>query len=125
MDAGCPLCRPGTETALPAMLSGSKEARPEPVLCVLVQPVIPTAPATCSLWSGGLVGGLRPSACQGLRTACAHRSLRVGLQISLDYWWCANVVLRGVEEVCPRVLVTVGGGPGEGDRPDGGRCWGH
>ncbi|XP_042779902.1 uncharacterized aarF domain-containing protein kinase 5 isoform X3 [Panthera leo] len=27
------------------------------------------------------------------------RSLRVGLQISLDYWWCANVVLRGVEEV--------------------------
>ncbi|XP_027456557.2 uncharacterized aarF domain-containing protein kinase 5 isoform X4 [Zalophus californianus] len=27
------------------------------------------------------------------------RSLRIGLQISLDYWWCANVVLRGVEEV--------------------------
>ncbi|XP_032465445.1 uncharacterized aarF domain-containing protein kinase 5 isoform X13 [Phocoena sinus] len=27
------------------------------------------------------------------------RSLRVGLQISLDYWWCTNVVLRGVEEV--------------------------
>ncbi|XP_059984304.1 uncharacterized aarF domain-containing protein kinase 5 isoform X4 [Lagenorhynchus albirostris] len=26
------------------------------------------------------------------------RSLRVGLQISLDYWWCTNVVLRGVEE---------------------------
>ncbi|KAI5756980.1 ADCK5 [Gulo gulo luscus] len=26
------------------------------------------------------------------------RSLRIGLQISLDYWWCTNVVLRGVEE---------------------------
>uniref|UniRef100_A0A452V1G3 ADCK5 n=1 Tax=Ursus maritimus TaxID=29073 RepID=A0A452V1G3_URSMA len=30
------------------------------------------------------------------------RSLRIGLQISLDYWWCANIVLRGVEE--PGVL---------------------
>ncbi|XP_037353630.1 LOW QUALITY PROTEIN: uncharacterized aarF domain-containing protein kinase 5 [Talpa occidentalis] len=30
------------------------------------------------------------------------RSLRVGLQISLDYWWCANVTLRGVEENSPR-----------------------
>uniref|UniRef100_A0A8C9JW80 AarF domain containing kinase 5 n=1 Tax=Panthera tigris altaica TaxID=74533 RepID=A0A8C9JW80_PANTA len=35
------------------------------------------------------------------------RSLRVGLQISLDYWWCANVVLRGVEEA-PRVPGTQG-----------------
>ncbi|XP_045876745.1 uncharacterized aarF domain-containing protein kinase 5 isoform X4 [Meles meles] len=29
------------------------------------------------------------------------RSLRIGLQISLDYWWCTNVVLRGVEENSP------------------------
>ncbi|KAB0396464.1 hypothetical protein E2I00_012108, partial [Balaenoptera physalus] len=28
------------------------------------------------------------------------RSLRVGLQISLDYWWCTNVVLRGVMSAC-------------------------
>ncbi|XP_033616711.1 uncharacterized aarF domain-containing protein kinase 5 isoform X2 [Fukomys damarensis] len=27
------------------------------------------------------------------------RSLRIGLHISLDYWWCTNVILRGVEEV--------------------------
>ncbi|XP_052604104.1 uncharacterized aarF domain-containing protein kinase 5 isoform X1 [Peromyscus californicus insignis] len=26
------------------------------------------------------------------------RSVKVGLLISLDYWWCTNVVLRGVEE---------------------------
>ncbi|XP_057387931.1 uncharacterized aarF domain-containing protein kinase 5 isoform X4 [Balaenoptera acutorostrata] len=32
------------------------------------------------------------------------RSLRVGLQISLDYWWCTNVVLRGVEENSPGYL---------------------
>ncbi|XP_053064574.1 uncharacterized aarF domain-containing protein kinase 5 isoform X3 [Acinonyx jubatus] len=32
------------------------------------------------------------------------RSLRVGLQISLDYWWCVNVVLRGVEENSPGYL---------------------
>ncbi|XP_070320464.1 uncharacterized aarF domain-containing protein kinase 5 isoform X4 [Odocoileus virginianus] len=31
-------------------------------------------------------------------------SLRVGLQISLDYWWCTNVILRGVEENSPRYL---------------------
>ncbi|KAF3822846.1 hypothetical protein GH733_008220 [Mirounga leonina] len=36
------------------------------------------------------------------------RSLRIGLQISLDYWWCANVVLHGVEEVCPCILATAG-----------------
>nr|XP_020026578.1 uncharacterized aarF domain-containing protein kinase 5 isoform X1 [Castor canadensis] len=29
------------------------------------------------------------------------RSLRIGLNISLDYWWCTNVVLRGVEENSP------------------------
>lgn len=29
------------------------------------------------------------------------RSLRVGLKISLDYWWCTNVLLRGVEENSP------------------------
>lgn len=40
----------------------------------------------------------------GAEGACAGRSLRVGLQISADYWWCTNVVLRGVEEVCPCVL---------------------
>ncbi|XP_008981248.2 putative aarF domain-containing protein kinase 5 isoform X6 [Callithrix jacchus] len=33
-----------------------------------------------------------------------HRSLKVGLQISLDYWWCTNVVLRGVEENSPGYL---------------------
>nr|KAF6270632.1 aarF domain containing kinase 5 [Myotis myotis] len=32
------------------------------------------------------------------------RSLRVGLQISADYWWCTNVVLRGVEENSPEYL---------------------
>ncbi|EHH28844.1 Putative aarF domain-containing protein kinase 5, partial [Macaca mulatta] len=32
------------------------------------------------------------------------RSLKVGLQISLDYWWCTNVVLRGVEENSPGYL---------------------
>ncbi|XP_077703823.1 putative aarF domain-containing protein kinase 5 isoform X1 [Canis aureus] len=32
------------------------------------------------------------------------RSLRIGLQISLDYWWCANVILRGVEENSPGYL---------------------
>ncbi|XP_015987365.2 uncharacterized aarF domain-containing protein kinase 5 isoform X4 [Rousettus aegyptiacus] len=30
------------------------------------------------------------------------RSLHVGLQISLDYWWCKNVILRGVEENSPK-----------------------
>ncbi|XP_054446600.1 uncharacterized aarF domain-containing protein kinase 5 [Pteronotus mesoamericanus] len=30
------------------------------------------------------------------------RSLRIGLQISMDYWWCTNVVLRGVDENSPR-----------------------
>ncbi|XP_008068174.1 uncharacterized aarF domain-containing protein kinase 5 [Carlito syrichta] len=29
------------------------------------------------------------------------RSLMIGLQISLDYWWCTNVILRGVEENSP------------------------
>ncbi|XP_070078703.1 uncharacterized aarF domain-containing protein kinase 5 isoform X2 [Equus caballus] len=32
------------------------------------------------------------------------RSLRIGLQISLDYWWCTNVILRGVEENSPGYL---------------------
>uniref|UniRef100_G1RI52 AarF domain containing kinase 5 n=1 Tax=Nomascus leucogenys TaxID=61853 RepID=G1RI52_NOMLE len=32
------------------------------------------------------------------------RSLKVGLQISLDYWWCTNIVLRGVEENSPGYL---------------------
>ncbi|XP_019485738.1 PREDICTED: uncharacterized aarF domain-containing protein kinase 5 isoform X1 [Hipposideros armiger] len=32
------------------------------------------------------------------------RSLRVGLKISLDYWWCSNVILRGIEENSPRYL---------------------
>ncbi|KAK1331792.1 hypothetical protein QTO34_007468 [Cnephaeus nilssonii] len=32
------------------------------------------------------------------------RSLRVGLQISADYWWCTNVILRGVEENSPEYL---------------------
>ncbi|XP_035887505.1 uncharacterized aarF domain-containing protein kinase 5 isoform X1 [Phyllostomus discolor] len=32
------------------------------------------------------------------------RSVRIGLQISVDYWWCTNVVLRGVEENSPRYL---------------------
>lgn len=44
------------------------------------------------------------SACPGLKVPSAGRSLRIGLQISLDYWWCTNVILRGVEEVCPRHL---------------------
>ncbi|XP_027713609.1 uncharacterized aarF domain-containing protein kinase 5 isoform X3 [Vombatus ursinus] len=29
------------------------------------------------------------------------RSLKVGLQISMDYWWCTNVILRGVDENSP------------------------
>ncbi|KAM5211049.1 putative aarF domain-containing protein kinase 5 isoform 4-T4 [Hipposideros larvatus] len=32
------------------------------------------------------------------------RSLRVGLKISLDYWWCTNVILRGIEENSPGYL---------------------
>nr|XP_004656480.1 uncharacterized aarF domain-containing protein kinase 5 isoform X1 [Jaculus jaculus] len=32
------------------------------------------------------------------------RSLRIGLNISLDYWWCTNVVLRGVQENSPRYV---------------------
>ncbi|KAM5313314.1 putative aarF domain-containing protein kinase 5 isoform 3-T3 [Glossophaga mutica] len=32
------------------------------------------------------------------------RSVRIGLQISMDYWWCTNVVLQGVEENSPRYL---------------------
>nr|XP_020850885.1 uncharacterized aarF domain-containing protein kinase 5 isoform X4 [Phascolarctos cinereus] len=29
------------------------------------------------------------------------RSLKVGMQISVDYWWCTNVILRGVDENSP------------------------
>ncbi|XP_004638930.1 uncharacterized aarF domain-containing protein kinase 5 isoform X1 [Octodon degus] len=29
------------------------------------------------------------------------RSLRIGLNISLDYWWCTNVILRGIDENSP------------------------
>lgn len=29
------------------------------------------------------------------------RSLRIGLHISLDYWWCTHVILRGVDENSP------------------------
>ncbi|XP_076692223.2 putative aarF domain-containing protein kinase 5 isoform X3 [Callospermophilus lateralis] len=32
------------------------------------------------------------------------RSLGIGLYISLDYWWCTNVILRGVEENSPRYV---------------------
>ncbi|XP_047410364.1 uncharacterized aarF domain-containing protein kinase 5 isoform X4 [Sciurus carolinensis] len=32
------------------------------------------------------------------------RSLGTGLYISLDYWWCTNVILRGVEENSPRYV---------------------
>ncbi|KAL6081279.1 hypothetical protein STEG23_037560 [Scotinomys teguina] len=32
------------------------------------------------------------------------RSLKVGLLISLDYWWCTNIVLRGVEENSPEYV---------------------
>ncbi|XP_054981838.1 uncharacterized aarF domain-containing protein kinase 5 isoform X2 [Sorex araneus] len=32
------------------------------------------------------------------------RSLRVGLQISTDYWWCTNVTLRGLPENSPEYL---------------------
>ncbi|KAK7801228.1 hypothetical protein U0070_015405, partial [Myodes glareolus] len=32
------------------------------------------------------------------------RSLKVGLLISLDYWWCTNVVLRGVAENSPEYM---------------------
>ncbi|XP_027829167.2 uncharacterized aarF domain-containing protein kinase 5 isoform X3 [Ovis aries] len=38
------------------------------------------------------------------RSGFAQGSLRVGLQISLDYWWCTNIILRGVEENSPRYL---------------------
>ncbi|OWK04404.1 ADCK5, partial [Cervus elaphus hippelaphus] len=49
-------------------------------------------------WGACYVGQL------GLRASSARRSLRVGLQISLDYWWCTNVILHGVEENSPRYL---------------------
>lgn len=52
----------------------------------------------------GAGGGGPKTAPVGAEGACAGRSLRVGLQISADYWWCTNVILRGVEEVCPCVL---------------------
>uniref|UniRef100_F1N2C7 AarF domain containing kinase 5 n=3 Tax=Bovinae TaxID=27592 RepID=F1N2C7_BOVIN len=42
--------------------------------------------------------------CSPESPAASPRSLRVGLQISLDYWWCTNVILRGVEENSPRYL---------------------
>ncbi|XP_005395939.1 PREDICTED: uncharacterized aarF domain-containing protein kinase 5 isoform X2 [Chinchilla lanigera] len=29
------------------------------------------------------------------------RSLKIGLHISMDYWWCTNIILRGVEENSP------------------------
>ncbi|KAM9198118.1 putative aarF domain-containing protein kinase 5 isoform 2-T2 [Dugong dugon] len=32
------------------------------------------------------------------------RSLNIGLQISVDYWWCTNVLLRGVDENSPRYV---------------------
>lgn len=32
------------------------------------------------------------------------RSLGIGLYISLDYWWCTHVILRGVEENSPRYV---------------------
>ncbi|XP_075815782.1 putative aarF domain-containing protein kinase 5 [Microtus pennsylvanicus] len=32
------------------------------------------------------------------------RSLKVGLLISLDYWWCTNVVLKGVAENSPKYV---------------------
>ncbi|XP_041528245.1 uncharacterized aarF domain-containing protein kinase 5 [Microtus oregoni] len=32
------------------------------------------------------------------------RSLKVGLLISLDYWWCTNVVLQGVAENSPEYV---------------------
>ncbi|XP_045142638.1 uncharacterized aarF domain-containing protein kinase 5 [Echinops telfairi] len=32
------------------------------------------------------------------------RSLYIGLQISLDYWWCSNILLQGVDENSPRYL---------------------
>ncbi|XP_007954258.1 uncharacterized aarF domain-containing protein kinase 5 [Orycteropus afer afer] len=32
------------------------------------------------------------------------RSLRIGLQISLDYWWCTNILLQGVDENSPRYV---------------------
>ncbi|XP_037658573.1 uncharacterized aarF domain-containing protein kinase 5 isoform X2 [Choloepus didactylus] len=32
------------------------------------------------------------------------RSLRIGLQISLDYWWCSHIVLHGVDENSLRYL---------------------
>lgn len=72
----------------------------KPVLCVLVRPVIPTAPATCSLWSGGLVGGQaqclpraedslcpqvsegRPPDLPGLLVVCKRRPARGGRGLS-------------------------------------------
>ncbi|XP_006879474.1 PREDICTED: uncharacterized aarF domain-containing protein kinase 5 [Elephantulus edwardii] len=32
------------------------------------------------------------------------RSLSIGLQISLDYWWCTNITLRGTDENSPRYM---------------------
>lgn len=61
-------------------------------------------PASSGLGPEGRAEGGPETASAGAEGACAGRSLRVGLQISADYWWCTNVVLRGVEEVCPCVL---------------------
>lgn len=48
--------------------------------------------------------------------------MKIGFFISLDYWWCTNVVLRGVEEVCPHILSTWWG---EGNTGDGGSWEDH
>ncbi|XP_028918370.1 uncharacterized aarF domain-containing protein kinase 5 isoform X6 [Ornithorhynchus anatinus] len=37
------------------------------------------------------------------------RSLRLGMQISLDYWWCSNVILRGLDENSPEYQEVMAG----------------
>ncbi|XP_073086440.1 uncharacterized aarF domain-containing protein kinase 5 isoform X4 [Manis javanica] len=55
----------------------------------------------CALLQSGMKPWLLPAALsrRHLRALPVRGSLRIGLQISLDYWWCTNIVLRGVAEL--------------------------
>ncbi|ELV13603.1 Putative aarF domain-containing protein kinase 5, partial [Tupaia chinensis] len=112
------LCR-----AHPALLQGT--CKPRPALALLFRSSTRAPPMRSSrpLWKKALaVTVLGGPLFLGLRYFMAEardrrktrllvegigrfgRSLRVGIQISLDYWWCANVTLRGVEENSPGYL---------------------
>uniref|UniRef100_A0A8C3GGW3 AarF domain containing kinase 5 n=1 Tax=Cairina moschata TaxID=8855 RepID=A0A8C3GGW3_CAIMO len=70
----------------------------------------PSAAACACCWTawddsagGGTGGGWggRGHPPEKAHPLCVPRSLAVGMEISVDYWWTANVALRGVEEGSP------------------------